>query len=171
MTTVRRTRKRGELPARKESPSDGWLQVEPGWRASGVVLGIPIPQGSKIVSRYGGMRDSNVKLPLWRERMTKVMSELPPGWEPLHGYLILTARFFFDRPKSAPTRRFPSTKKDSGDVDKLVRAICDSLTKAGVIQDDALVVELHAHKLFCDDGDQARAAFTVEHIVSPQEGG
>lgn len=37
------------------------------------------------------------------------------------------------------------------DVDKLARAVNDSLTRSGVIEDDSRIVELVARKLYADE--------------------
>lgn len=70
----------------------------------------------------------------------------------LEGPVSVAVAFTFDRPKSAPRSRpcWPITRS-SGDLDKLVRAVLDALTDAGVWRDDAQVVRLQASKAHVGD--------------------
>lgn len=127
------------------------------------VKGDPITQGSKTRTRHGGLRDDNAaKLKPWRaEVKAAAIDALESASLALYGgigqvsLLRLTgpvrveATFTIRKPVSAPKRRrtWPA-KQRSGDVDKLTRAIFDSLTDAGVWGDDAQVVEVLARKTF-----------------------
>ena len=55
--------------------------------------------------------------------------------------------FWLTRPKTV-TRQY-ATK--TYDIDKLTRAVLDSLTQGGVIQDDSNVVDLTARKTYADN--------------------
>jgi crossover junction endodeoxyribonuclease RusA len=114
------------------------------------VEGIPATQGSKTLYR-GRMVESSKKLPAWRKAvMGAAFAELirssvsAPFDEPLK----LTAFIFLPRPAKPKWDRLPASKPD---LDKLVRAICDALTLAGVIRDDALIVELQVKKLWAGE--------------------
>lgn len=106
-----------------------------------VVHGVPAPQGSKTKTRWGGMRDDNAeKLRPWRDRVAyKARAQaVLTGWERpgREGAYSLVSEFRFLRPESATVRRRPRhTVKP--DLDKLIRAIGDALTDAGVIWDDS----------------------------------
>lgn len=68
---------------------------------------------------------------------------------PLDGPVHVDLTFTFAKPGSAPKSReiWPSTRS-SGDIDKLARNVCDALVDAGVLVDDARVVDLTVRKVF-----------------------
>ena len=120
------------------------------------VHGMPVTQGSKMAYRSGTganrvmMLDSNrVSLKPWRQTVSHAaLAILPADWVPLEGPLSAELHFTFYRPKSHKGKRtWPIGKQD---VDKLVRAVFDSLTDAGVWRDDGLVVSLRATKDYSD---------------------
>jgi Holliday junction resolvase RusA-like endonuclease len=111
------------------------------------VKGVPIPQGSKTARVVNGrvvMWESNKKLKAWRDTITKQvetdMIETYSDGTPIK--MVLT--FEFVKPKSS-SRVHPTVKPD---VDKLVRAVLDALTKAGIYHDDCQVVSLRARKSY-----------------------
>jgi hypothetical protein len=81
---------------------------------------------------------------------------------PYAGNLRLDAVFIFDRPKVTPLTS-PTAKNSYGDLDKLLRAVCDALApgtfvyghqtvaKAAVIADDSLITSISARKAFCEE--------------------
>src|SRR6266496_5560569 len=115
--------------------------------------GLPISQGSKS---YKGHRrgkpvlvESAKGLKPWRGMVQTAITHamrmaVPPraGW-PLLGPVAVDLCFTMRRPVGAPkTRRtWPIVYPD---LDKLVRAVEDSATDAGLWHDDAQVVDLHA---------------------------
>lgn len=111
--------------------------------------GIPAPQGSKRHVGGGRMIESSKKVAPWREdvRNSAELAAAEQGWEAPEGPVAVDVTFWLPRPKSHPkTRRtWPTTKPD---VDKLLRSTCDALTSAGVIADDARIVDLDAHKRY-----------------------
>jgi crossover junction endodeoxyribonuclease RusA len=87
------------------------------------------------------------RLKPWRQTIkSDILAELSDDWQPVVGPITLQLRFALPKPKSAPkTRRvWPSGRV--GDLDKLVRAVMDAMTDAGVWLDDAQVCELFATK-------------------------
>lgn len=121
------------------------------------VKGDPITQGSKTRTRYGGLRDDNVsKLKPWREAVKWAAMEAQGDARPIEGPVRVEVTFTLRKPASAPKRRrtWP-VKQRSGDVDKLTRAIFDSITDAGVWTDDAQVVEVLARKTYPEDHPDA----------------
>lgn len=120
------------------------------FRASGT----PIPQGSKTVAQHGGrawVRDANAgKLKPWRENVATAARASHDG-DRLDGHLSVDMLFLLPRPTSV-IRPFPSVKPD---LDKLVRAVMDGITDAGVWADDARVVELWTAKTYATEGDTA----------------
>lgn len=91
------------------------------------VPGIPIPQGSKDP---GGVRDANKHLRRWR--LTVAVRALAHRQHPLWtGPVEMVLEFTFRRPQKPLDEDWVITKPD---LDKLTRAIFDSLTD--VIYDD-----------------------------------
>jgi len=117
------------------------------------VPGIPVPQGSL---RNAGPRRTfhanDAALKPWRATVIAHLQEQMTGageW-PLDGPVSVTAVFVLPRPKSAPrSRLWPDRKPD---LDKLIRAACDSLQQAGAIAQDAQVVHLEAMKAYGTPG-------------------
>lgn len=114
-----------------------------------VVPGIPVPQGSiRSLGRGKPSVHSNASSLLpWRAAVVatvRAAMDAGGGEWPLAGPVKLSLSFTLPRPRSAPrSRLWPDRKPD---LDKLVRAVGDSLTQAGAIADDAQVVLLAAGK-------------------------
>jgi len=132
--------------------------------------GTPAPQGSKKGFGLKGSNrvrivDSNAStLAPWRETVkngaVKAMGSPLMLDEPLQVEL----HFTMPKPASAPkTRRiFPRRKPD---IDKLIRAILDSLTDAGAFHDDSQVISLIAAKHFPIEDEGALSAPGVMIMV------
>src|SRR6266498_2685490 len=74
------------------------------------VHGIPAPQGSKNVNRYGATYEVSKRVKPWREAVKFAalgVIEGYAGWVPMDGPLTLYVIFYFDRPErpSAAGRR------------------------------------------------------------------
>jgi crossover junction endodeoxyribonuclease RusA len=125
------------------------------------VYGKPQPQGSTRAFLSGGKvntTSANKNLKPWRQQLTDT-AFAECGGIPYSGNgneaICVTMTFYFDRPKSAKKRRMPTVKPD---VDKLIRAILDSLT--GICyRDDAQVVQVAALKFY---GGPERVEITVQ---------
>jgi len=116
-----------------------------------VVHGLPVPQGSKNCrcnNGVGHLYDVNAhELKRWRELVTSeartAYAEAGYRGGPFDGPLSLSAEFRFPMP---PSRKGVDKtagriwKLSAPDLDKLVRALGDSLTDAEVIRDDARIV-------------------------------
>jgi crossover junction endodeoxyribonuclease RusA len=128
------------------------------------VPGVPVPQGSKkaFKHRHTGrvvMTDDNPNLAAWRAMVAHVARTDWAGREPLAVPVTASLVFYLPRPAghygtgrnagvlkaSAPLH--PTVKPD---LDKLVRAVFDSLTTAGVWKDDALCWGESAWKNYAD---------------------
>jgi len=121
------------------------------------VRGKPVPQGSK--NQWGG--ESSKFLKPWRDSVTVAAVEamVEAREVMMLGPVILVCRFNMPRPKShyrsgarahelkpsAPL--FVPTKPD---LDKLLRAVGDALTNAGVVRDDCQITGVVAHKKYAD---------------------
>lgn len=110
------------------------------------VPGEAVPQGSKNAYARGNrivLVESSSKLPAWR-RTVAVHAKaalLDDGFDgPVHVRVTFHMR--------APHRRTTTWPTKRPDLDKLVRAILDALTVAGVWADDSQVVTLTARKVW-----------------------
>lgn len=110
------------------------------------IAGVPRPQGSKNAYRRGTrvvMVEANKHLPEWRQAVYEALSASGLKFE---GAVMVMTTFYLPRPKTNK-RLYATTKPD---VDKLQRAIGDSLTKAGTIVDDSYIVTWNAAKAYAD---------------------
>jgi len=138
------------------------------------VNGKPAPQGSKKVQRYVNGRailcESSPNVMPWRALVAgKAKRLLPEGW---HATLpmSLSVTFIFPRPKAdfkangdlkntAPSFCI----KRIGDIDKLLRAICDALTGVA-FDDDCQVFSIQAERRYAVGDEQPSAIITVTSI-------
>ncbi len=128
------------------------------------IVGTPVPQGSKRVVSSAGRSgrawviDTNDKtLRPWRATVAAAAkAAIPDGWDTAASYAMF-ATFSFPRPKSHYGARgvLPSRAgtdhRQKPDVDKLLRAVMDSLTDAGVWRDDSQVCVVAARKEWTTD--------------------
>jgi Holliday junction resolvase RusA-like endonuclease len=132
-----------------------------------VVRGKPAPQGSKVSTRYGGMREASQFVMPWRNQIVSACIEQKiNNGEIIEQPVEIFIDFLFYRPQghygtgrnernlkpSAPT--FPTTRT-TGDIDKLCRSTLDGLSvpSGGILlKDDSLVVELKAKKTYAARG-------------------
>ena len=134
-------------------------------------LGEPAPQGSKTVTRYGGLREVSTKIHPWRASVQYACDEQYKG-EPITEPVAMDVTFLLPRPKGdfstakgkehevKPSAPVHHTK--TPDVDKLLRGLLDPMTvKCGgnVLMDDALVVEIQVKKRYAS----ASQAKVLEH--------
>jgi len=116
------------------------------------VAGLPRPQGSMRAMTVGGRArmfhaDHN-DLAVWRGAVTAQAAELWGDAPPLDEATFALLYFYLPRPPSTPKRRTRPDRRP--DIDKLARAILDSLTGI-VFTDDARVVQLVATKHFAEE--------------------
>lgn len=110
------------------------------------VIGEPAPQGSKRHVGRGILVESSKKVKPWRQDVAAAALAARDGCEPMSHPVCVSLRFFLARPKSAPkSRRHPDRKPD---LDKLIRSTFDAIVTAGLIRDDAQVVDIFASKEF-----------------------
>lgn len=135
--------------------------------ASWKVVGIPAPQGSKRHVGMGRMIESCKALKPWREQIiadTQSNNKVPKG---LDEAVAISLVFLFPRPKAhfnskgALKPSAPEHKTTKPDIDKLARAVLDSLTLAGVFKDDAQVFSLSTQKRFCIGDEQPGVLITL----------
>jgi crossover junction endodeoxyribonuclease RusA len=117
------------------------------------VYGIPAPQGSHkgFVGKSGNVivTDSNAGVRPWREAVLHAAIRYiqETGHQMILEPVSLEVTFFMPRPKSKPKTIdvLPATMPD---LDKLMRAIGDSLTDAGIWKDDGQVCDSWARKRY-----------------------
>lgn len=111
------------------------------------VSGDPASQGSHSVIHGRIVQVNSAKHKRWRNAVAFAALDLvTDGWELLDEPLELSVIFYMPRPQSV-TREHPAVMPD---VDKLLRAVFDSLS--GVIYvDDSRIVRATAQKVYADD--------------------
>lgn len=144
--------------------------------------GQPIPQGSMTGLPIKGTRrivvqPSNKKA-LYRWRDTIITASFnaiaAQHYQPADGPLQVDLSFYFDRPayhfgsgRNARTLKpgAPTYVSVFPDIDKLIRAVLDAFTKAGVYADDARVVKLAVVQLYIQPGQQPGVLARVRPVV------
>lgn len=144
------------------------------------VEGLPAPQGSKRAfnHRHTGrvvmIESAGDRLKAWRQVVTlKAQSAAAlQAWEPPEA-VTTSVQFYLPRPKSHyRTGRFAGQLKPSAplfhvtkpDSDKLLRAINDSLSDAGVIRDDSNITSINVQKTYAD-GRPTGARITIKETT------
>jgi Holliday junction resolvase RusA-like endonuclease len=125
------------------------------------VKGVPRPQGSMTAVRSNSTGRTFMKYSdptrKWRAMVLEeaLAAVRAVGWERTDGPVFLDVVFYFERPKSMPKWRRAHHEKINGpDLDKLLRAIGDALTDAGVYDDDRQITAVRASKMY-DDSPRA----------------
>ena len=120
------------------------------------VLGDPAPKGSKRHVGNGRMIESSKKLPAWMRAVTREATKNRPS-EPIDAPVSVYMHFYLPRPKQ-PRYDVPAVKPD---VDKLSRAVLDSLEAAGVLTNDSRVTKLRATKHYANTATPPGADITI----------
>lgn len=115
------------------------------------VIGTPVSKGNMRAYTPKGWKrpiltDATKNLKAWSASVTEAALEAKGDRPPLEGPVALEVSFFLLRPASAPKRVTVPTKKP--DLDKLLRALKDGITRAGIYRDDSQVVVVQARKHF-----------------------
>ena len=134
------------------------------------VPGKPQSQGSKRWLPNGSLIEANRDLRPWRASLTayalQAMSATP--WTSQGQPVRLTVTFFYTRPKAHyRTGKNAGKLKDNAptfnsgpyDLDKTIRGVGDALQDAGLIVNDAQIVQILAQKRYAE---QAGTLITVE---------
>ena len=141
------------------------------------INGLPAPQGSKIATRWGSMRESSKRVAPWRQSVmwtTENEYHLPLINDPVCVEII----FYFARPKShfgtgknaeklKPSAPIHCTSSLHGDIDKLCRSTLDGLAhRSGgcVLRDDSLVVRLLCNKRYATAHETPGALVRITHL-------
>jgi crossover junction endodeoxyribonuclease RusA len=135
-----------------------------------VIRGSPTPQGSKRAfqpRRKDGtpagrpviVDETRVRLKSWRQAIVDAAVETMMDGKipPMQGPLVMAVTFTLRRPQNhfrtgrnatLLREQAPPYPMGTPDIEKLVRAVSDALTDAGVWKDDAQVVGCWAHKVY-----------------------
>ncbi len=109
------------------------------------VVGDPASQGSHAIMNGRIVQVNSKKHKAWRSAIVSAcIDNLPEGWEPLDEPVELIVNFYMLKPASVK-RSLPTV---SPDLDKLIRAVGDSLTDSGVVTDDSRIVRISARKVY-----------------------
>ena len=125
------------------------------------VTGDPASQGSHAIMQGRIVQVNSSKHKAWRKAIALAATEaLPSDWTPIDDPCELVVNFYMPKPKSV-TRPLPSV---SPDLDKLIRAVGDSLTDSGVVADDSRIVRISARKLYAE-GIEPGATISVKSLL------
>jgi Holliday junction resolvase RusA-like endonuclease len=109
------------------------------------IIGDPASQGSHAIMQGRIVQVNSKKHKAWRNAITQTaLATLPADWEPIDEPCELIVNFYMPKPASVK-RSLPTV---SPDLDKLIRAVGDSLTDSGVVLDDSRIVRISARKLY-----------------------
>ena len=135
------------------------------------------PQGSKVLSRWGGMREASKKVEPWRG-VVQYQSEQQYKGPVITDAVSVEITFLIARGKGHWSKRkgkedqllpsAPTHHTSAPDVDKLTRGLLDPLTvRCGgcVLKDDSQVVEIVARKRYTKFGESAGAMVRIERIL------
>ena len=130
----------------------------------------PAPQGSKVLGKYGNLRESCKRVKPWREAVRK--EALASCSSMIQGPVRVAVEFRFRRPladytaggelKQGAPRYYIKRKND---VDKLCRSTLDSLSQVA-FEDDCQVVDLHAIRRYCRPLERPGAFIIVESVLA-----
>jgi crossover junction endodeoxyribonuclease RusA len=136
------------------------------------VAGKPAPQGSMVSGRsksgFNFMRHSNKKTEPWRAVVSYTARQEYTG-EPLSGALRMELLFCMPRPKAHYGKHglkpnAPYWCSTVPDIDKLIRAVGDSLTGICYL-DDKQIVRVEAKKIY---GEQIGCKIAISAAVTAE---
>jgi Holliday junction resolvase RusA-like endonuclease len=124
------------------------------------VTGNPASQGSHAIMYGRIVQVNSSKHKAWRKAIVQeAIATLPDDWQPIDEPCELIVNFYLPKPKTID-RQLPSV---SPDLDKLIRAVGDSLTDSGVVTDDSRIVRISARKLYAE-GIEPGASIQVKTL-------
>jgi crossover junction endodeoxyribonuclease RusA len=117
-----------------------------------VAHGAPATQGSKKAFLRGKkivMVEMDEKLPGWRAAVESAARlAAGPTWETIDAAVSISGEIKLRKPKSTKFEDYPAGPQD---LDKLMRAIGDALTKSGIITDDSRICHWNVRKIWATE--------------------
>ncbi|MEV6879688.1 RusA family crossover junction endodeoxyribonuclease [Amycolatopsis sp. NPDC051128] len=139
------------------------------------IPGSPAPQGSKrarpIYRGKGDTREftgkvaqteSSKAVKPWRSDIRDALTD--PHGQPIarfDGPVAVELAFVVKRPVGTPKTRATPAAIKKPDLDKLVRAVFDAITSAGVWTDDSAAIDVHATKRIAELGEPTGCRITI----------
>lgn len=143
------------------------------------VRGTPVTKGSLQVRHHFSpdghckawvTEMTGAKLGEWRALVATAAKRRLGSAPPFLGPVRVTLTFYFARPKSQRNGDVYVSTASRWDIDKLARAILDSLTDCACWNDDGQVAELHAYKRYVDGpGEEPGVVVMVEELAKARE--
>ena len=141
------------------------------------ISGIPGAQGSKVMTRWGSMRESSSKVGPWRQAVMWTC-ENEYHYQLINDAVYVEIVFIFARPKGhygtgrnctklKPSSPIHCTSSAHGDIDKLARCTLDGLAhRSGgcVLKDDSQVVVLKCSKRYAEANETPGALVRITPI-------
>jgi Holliday junction resolvase RusA-like endonuclease len=125
------------------------------------VSGDPASQGSHAIINGRIVQVNSKKHKAWRQAVVQsAIATLPDDWTPIDEPCEAIINFYLPRPKTVD-RPSPSVPPD---LDKLIRAVFDSLKDSGVVVDDSRIVRVSARKIYAQ-GIEPGATITVKSLL------
>jgi len=133
------------------------------------VPGLPVMQGDLAAGRHGHLYHKAKGLPQWRHnvgwRARKSMRVNGFAGVLFGGPIALTLMFVLRRPVNMSKRKPTEPAIKRPDLDKLARAIGDSLTDV-VYVDDSQIIEEHHYKRTAEPDEETGVIIQVERVVA-----
>ena len=117
-------------------------------KAQGSKRAFPIKKGGQFTGKVAMTESAGDGLKLWRSRLVEAVSQHAPPDGPWTEAVSVTIDFRMPAPKK-PKHKLPIGRV--GDIDKLARAVLDTLSGI-IIADDSQVVRLHVTKVYGTPG-------------------
>lgn len=128
-----------------------------------VIPGACPPKGSRVpVGKGRATRESSDRVAPWTKGAVEVL-RLQRA-DTFEGPVYVQALFSFEHPEKTESV-FP-VAPTIGDTDKLLRCLCDALTKAGVIVDDRYAVQVSGAKVW---GHADQTVVRVGRVLTERE--
>lgn len=114
-----------------------------------VAHGTPASQGSKKAFKRGKkivLVEMDEQLPAWRSAIQSAAEQAAgPSWEPIDRAVKVSGEIRIRKPASTKFQDYPAGPKD---LDKMQRAIGDSLESAKILTNDARIVHWDIRKVW-----------------------
>ena len=131
----------------------------------GIIAGEPVGKGRPRVTSRGTFTPKRTRE--WTNYAVKVLVWGWKGAPPLGVPVKVTVTAIKSRPQRLQRKADPDGlmwRPRKPDADNVAKSLCDALTKAGVITDDAIVVHLVAYSLYAEKNGTPRVEVEVSTV-------